>query len=204
MKSIFPTALVALLFGFTAPIQARGERGQQGGHPQAARPAQQQARPAQQAKPAQRQARPIEQQRQTRPVAREQAQQARPARLQQAARPQQPQAPPANRVQQDDHGRTQARAPEARPEGRGGDEREHGRISHEHYVAHFGREHSFHVNRGDYEHRRFQYGGYAFGFIDPWPMGWGYSDDVYVEYIDGGYYMYNRIQPGIRISVNIL
>ena len=53
------------------------------------------------------------------------------------------------------------------------------------------------------EHRRFQYGGYSFGFIDPWPVGWGYSDDVYVVYVDGGYYMYDPVHPGVRIAISI-
>ena len=101
-------------------------------------------------------------------------------------------------------GRNNARAPQspAAHENRGG--HDHGRISSAHYESRFGREHSFHVNRGDYNHRRFRYGGYAFGFVDPWPMGWGYSDDVYVEYTDDGYFMYNRFHPGVRISINIL
>jgi hypothetical protein len=81
---------------------------------------------------------------------------------------------------------------------------DHGRISNEHYTNRFGREHSFHINRRDYNHRRFQYGGYAFGFVDPWPVQWGYSDDVYVVYTDDGYYMYNRAHPGLRISIDIL
>ena len=88
------------------------------------------------------------------------------------------------------------------PQYRGGNE--HGRISNAHYANRFGRGHSFHVNRRDYNQRRFQYGGYAFGFVDPWPIQWGYSDDVYVVYSDDGYYMYNRIHPGLRISINIL
>ncbi|MGD0955927.1 MAG: hypothetical protein ABR953_03760 [Candidatus Acidiferrales bacterium] len=80
----------------------------------------------------------------------------------------------------------------------------HGRISDARYASNFGSGHSFHVNRGDYDRRRFEYGGYSFGFIDPWPIGWGYSDGVYVVYADGGYYMYDRVHPGLRISVNIL
>jgi len=80
----------------------------------------------------------------------------------------------------------------------------HGRISDDHYASHFGSGHSFRVDRGEYDRRRFDYGGYSFGFIDPWPVGWGYSDDVYVVYDDGGYFMYNRYHPGFRISLNIL
>ncbi len=192
MKFAFPTAVLVLLLGSATPSHA--QRGQGGGHPQQTRPAQQQGRPAQQ------------QQRQVRPAPREQIQQARPAQqqhIQQAARSQQ-QVHPANRAQPGNPGRGQARAQLSQPAGRTRGGNEHGRISNERYAAHFGSGHRFHVSRGDYEHRRFQYGGYAFGFIDPWPIGWGYSDDVYVEYSDGGYYMYNRVQPGVRISINIL
>src|ERR1035438_8478067 len=81
---------------------------------------------------------------------------------------------------------------------------DHGRISDDHYRASFGSGHNFHVNRGDYDHRRFDYGGYSFGFIDPWPVGWGYTDNVYVVYDDGAYYMYDVVHPGVRISVSIL
>jgi hypothetical protein len=124
--------------------------------------------------------------------------------MQQAARSQQQQAHPVNRAAQGNSGRNLVRA-QQQPTGRGSrGGHEHGRISDDHYAAHFGSRHSFHVNRGDYDHRRFRYGGYEFAFIDPWPIGWGYSDDVYVEYDDGGYYMYNRFRPGVRISINIL
>jgi hypothetical protein len=80
----------------------------------------------------------------------------------------------------------------------------HGRISDDHYRASFGSGHNFHVSQGDYGNHRFNYGGYSFGFVDAWPVGWYYTDEVYVVYDDGGYYMYDVVHPGIRISVNIL
>jgi hypothetical protein len=80
----------------------------------------------------------------------------------------------------------------------------HGRISEAHYSASFGSEHHFHVKQGDYNNHRFNYGGYSFGFIDAWPAGWYYTDDVYVVYEDGEYYMYDVVHPGIHISVNII
>ena len=216
MKSASSAAVFVLLVGISAPARAREERGQ-GGQPQAARPAQQQARPQQQrarpqqqqARPQQQQARPQQQQqqRENRPAAREPAWIARPAQpqhVQQAAHSQQPQTPLANRAQQASPGPSPVRAQQSQPAGRVRGGNEHGRISNDHYAARFGSEHRFHVNRRDYDHRRFRYGGYAFGFIDPWPIGWGYSDEVYVEYTDGGYYMYDRVQPGVRIAVNIL
>jgi hypothetical protein len=80
----------------------------------------------------------------------------------------------------------------------------HGRISDAHYNASFGSGHNFHVSQGDYNNHRFSYGGYSFGFIDAWPVGWGYSDNVYVIYDGGVYYMYDVVHPGIRISLNFI
>lgn len=54
---------------------------------------------------------------------------------------------------------------------------------------------------------RFQYDGYWVTFIDPWPEDWSplwyESDDVYIDYTDDGYYLYNRRYPGVGIAVNI-
>ena len=36
------------------------------------------------------------------------------------------------------------------------------------------------------------------------PIGWAYSDDIYIVYVDGGYYMYDPFHPGVRIAVSIL
>ena len=54
---------------------------------------------------------------------------------------------------------------------------------------------------GGYE--RFQYGGYWFGYNQPWPSDWDYNDNVYVEYVDSSYYLYDLRHPGIHISLNI-
>jgi hypothetical protein len=54
---------------------------------------------------------------------------------------------------------------------------------------------------------RFQYNGYWLSVVDPWPQQWGNdwydNDQVYVEYADGGYYLYNRSYPGVGIAVSI-
>jgi len=192
MKLTILTAAAFLLLGTTASMYARQENGQDQ-HSQEAKPAKQEAKPAQQ--------RP-----QAKPAQRQQTQNVKPAQqqhTQQAARPNQ-QATPANRPEQGTAGRTQARAQQSQPVRGNSGVSEHGRISEAHYSASFGSGHSFHVNRGDYDHRRFQYGGYSFGFVDAWPIAWGYSDDVYVVYTDGGYYMYDAFHPGLRISINIL
>jgi len=51
---------------------------------------------------------------------------------------------------------------------------------------------------------RFNYGGYYFGFYDPWPSDWGYSDDVYVDYIDGQYFLIDPEHPGPRLMINVV
>jgi len=54
---------------------------------------------------------------------------------------------------------------------------------------------------------RFQYEGYWISLVDPWPEYWGNdwydNDDVYVTYVDNGYYMYNRRYPDVGIAVSI-
>jgi hypothetical protein len=54
---------------------------------------------------------------------------------------------------------------------------------------------------------RFQYEGYWISTVDPWPEAWGNdwydNDDVYVNYVDNGYYLYNRSYPGQGIAINI-
>jgi len=156
----------------------------QGNHPQAG---------PQQGRPMQHQARLMQQQRQSSPEARQQPHHALPTPQQGRA------AGPAHSPRQN---REHAQPLPPAAQFRGGPE--HGRISNSHYATRFGREHRFHVNQHDYDHRRFHYGGYAFGFVDPWPIDWSYSDDVYVVYDENGYYMYNRFHPGLRIAINIL
>ena len=89
--------------------------------------------------------------------------------------------------------------------GNGNNGNHYGRISDDRYRANFGRGHSFRMGRPRFVsgYNRFQYSGYWFGYNEPWPSGWGYDDDVYVEYIGGGYYMYNRRHPGIHITLSL-
>lgn len=81
-----------------------------------------------------------------------------------------------------------------------------GRIPDDRFRANFGSGHNFHMGNpvlvGGYS--RFQYGGFWFGFVQPWPSGWYYTDDVYIDYVDGGYYMYNPYYPGARFSISVV
>lgn len=54
---------------------------------------------------------------------------------------------------------------------------------------------------------RFEYGGFTFLLVDPWPESWAdnwyETDDVYIDY-DDGYYLYDRRDPGIRLAITVL
>lgn len=85
------------------------------------------------------------------------------------------------------------------------------RIPDDRYRGYFGRDHGFRISGlpflvvGGYP--RFQYSGYWFSPVDPWPEYWGAdwydNDDVYVMYVDNGYYMYNRRYPTTGIAIRI-
>jgi hypothetical protein len=79
------------------------------------------------------------------------------------------------------------------------------RIPDDKFRAHFGHEHTFHIGHPVIvEGRpRFSYGGYSFVMVDPWPVGWGYNDQVYVDFIDGEYFLINPVHPGVRVVVNV-
>jgi flagellar motor protein MotB len=79
-----------------------------------------------------------------------------------------------------------------------------GRIPEDRFRAHFGQEHRFRVSQADYSNRRFQYGGYSFGFVQPWPSNWLYTQDVYVIEIDGVYYLCNANYPGVNITLSVV
>jgi hypothetical protein len=53
---------------------------------------------------------------------------------------------------------------------------------------------------------RFEYSGFSFLMVDPWPEYWSTnwydSDEVYVDY-DDGYYLYNRRYPQVRLAITI-
>jgi flagellar motor protein MotB len=87
--------------------------------------------------------------------------------------------------------------PAQRAAGNGG-----GRIPADRYKASFGQQHTFRVSQTDYRNHRFQYGGYAFGFIDPWPANWLYTQNVFVVEIDGMYYLCNPVYPGVNLALS--
>jgi hypothetical protein len=81
----------------------------------------------------------------------------------------------------------------------------YGRIPDDRYRAHFGHEHEFRMARFRTVegYNRFAYNGYTFGFVQPWPDEWRRNDNVYVEYVEGGYFLCNPRYPGVRITLTI-
>jgi len=85
------------------------------------------------------------------------------------------------------------------------------RIPDDRYRVYFGQNHGFRINVlplvmvGGYP--RFQYGGFWFSIVDPWPEYWSGnwydSDDVYVDYSGDGYYLYNRRYPRDRLAISV-
>jgi hypothetical protein len=77
-----------------------------------------------------------------------------------------------------------------------------GQIPADKFKSNFGQQHTFRVSQTDYRNHRFQYGGYAFGFVDPWPSNWLYTQNVYVIEINGVYYLCNASYPGVNLTLS--
>jgi hypothetical protein len=88
---------------------------------------------------------------------------------------------------------------------RGNNGRKGGHIPDDRFRAQFGREHRFNARsvivRGQ---PQFQYGGYSFELVDAWPSDWSDSDDYYIDYIDGDYYLIDLVHPGIRLALFVV
>ncbi|MGB2678916.1 MAG: hypothetical protein WAN12_17680 [Candidatus Acidiferrum sp.] len=217
------TTALFLLLGLAVPAHARQEKQEENTKPpkqeQQAKPEkQEQAKPQkqEQAKPEkQAQAKPQQQQKQEQAKAPKQEQQAKPekqaqAKPQQQQKQQQAKSDKQQQQSASSHGgpqrsqqamTAQRAQPQLRLSSRGT-----GRIPDDRFRSNFGSGHSFHMGNpvmvGGYS--RFQYGGFWFGFVDPWPVDWYYTDDFYIDYVDGGYYMYNPYYPGARFAITVV
>lgn len=85
------------------------------------------------------------------------------------------------------------------------------RVPDERFRQYFGRDHFFRIGRLPLlfvgGNPRFQYDGYWVTFVDPWPEDWAAdwyeNDDVYLDYTNDGYYLYDRNHPGVGIAVTL-
>ena len=84
-------------------------------------------------------------------------------------------------------------------------------IPDSYYRVHYGRAHWFRIYSLPFlvvsGYPRFQYGGYWFVILDPIPEYWGpdwyETDDCYIEYTDGGYYLFDHRYPRYAVAVSI-
>jgi Tfp pilus assembly protein PilE len=183
------TAVLSLALGVAAPAFAQQEQRDQ--------QEEQKAKPAQEEKKAQ-------------PEKSTKQEQKPAARQEKAAKPEEKNAQQQDKntrnaekqpAQQQQHAQqAQPEKQEQRASGNAG-----GRIPDDRFKANFGEQHRFRVTQADYSRdRRFQYGGYWFGFVDAWPSNWLYTQDVFVIEINGVYYLCNPMYPGVNIALNIV
>jgi hypothetical protein len=93
-----------------------------------------------------------------------------------------------------------------RPERSSEHAQQSGRIPDDKFRAHFGRQHTLVINRPTVVEGqpRFQYSGYWFTIVDPWPVGWAYTDQCYIDYVDGEYFLFDVLHPGVRIAITVV
>lgn len=190
-------AIVSVLVGSAALVYAQEEKQQEEkparqeeGKPQ---PKQDEAKPSRQEE-----ARPSkqEQQMQKQDEKRGQEQSHQQATPDRQERPEMQNERPA---QGQGQGRPEQRAENGRPAGRGG------HIPDDKFRGHFGREHHFNARTVIVSGRpQFQYGGYNFELIDAWPADWAYTDDCYIDYVDGEYFLFDLLHPGTRVAVFVV
>jgi hypothetical protein len=81
-----------------------------------------------------------------------------------------------------------------------------GQIPEEKFRASFGRQHTFviHQPTAVSGQSRFQYGGFWFTLSDAWPTDWAYTDECYIDFIDGEYFLFDLAHPGVRLAVIVV
>jgi hypothetical protein len=184
LVGIIGTAVLSLTLA--APVYAQQEQHDQ--QEDKDKPAEKKAQPEKPAKQEEKMAKPEE----------------KSAQQEKSAKPEEKNAKQENNAKPEEKNarQEQQRAPEAKPAKQ--DQRAgRGQIPDDRYRANFGQGHTFRVNQGDYSSRRFQYGGYSFGFVGEWPSNWLYTQNVYVIDIDGVYYLCNPMYPGVNIELSV-
>jgi hypothetical protein len=104
------------------------------------------------------------------------------------------------RQQEQTQQKTTTQQQAAAPSGKGG------HIPDNQFHAHFGRQHTFVVKQTVMVQGQpqFQYGGYTFIISQPWPTGWAYTDDCYIDYIDGEYFLFDLLHPGVQVMLVVV
>jgi len=76
-----------------------------------------------------------------------------------------------------------------------------GRIPDAKFRANFGRQHTVVIHQPVIVQGqpRFQFGGYWFIISEPWPAGWAYTDECYIDFVDGEYVLLDLLHPGMQV-----
>jgi hypothetical protein len=84
------------------------------------------------------------------------------------------------------------------------------KIPDDKFRSHFGQQHKTKVKEVIHTttivpgQTQFVYGGYNFVFVDPWPAEWAFTDDCYIDFIDGEYVLVNPFHPGFYVALNVV
>jgi hypothetical protein len=81
-----------------------------------------------------------------------------------------------------------------------------GHIPDEKFRTSFTKTHTFVISRPVIVENqpRFQYSGYWFEIVDAWPAGWAYTDECYIDYVDGEYFLFDVLHPGVRVALFVV
>ena len=205
------SSIVAFLFlGFVVPSYARQDK-----------PEKQEEKPPKQEQPAkpekQEQAKAPKQEQQAKPEKQQEAKAPKQEKQEQAksSKPSTPHTQQVKTVQSDQKQTASSKGPQRTQEETANQHaqpalrlsaRGNGRIPDARFRSNFGRGHEFRMGNPVMVdgYSRFQYGGYWFGYVQPWPANWYYTDECYIDYVDGGYYMYNPYYPGTRFALTVV
>jgi outer membrane biosynthesis protein TonB len=199
LVGLISTAVLSLTLGVAAPAYAQEQHDQQDEQKAQPAPEEKKAQPEKSAKPEEKPA--AQQDKNTKPEeknAKQEDDNAKPA--EKNAKQDNNIKPAEQNAKQEDNN--------ARPAEKNGQEQQRtagnrgGQIPADKFKANFGQQHTFRVTQADYSNHRFQYGGYSFGFVDPWPSNWLYTQNVYVVDINGVYYLCNPMYPGVNLALS--
>jgi hypothetical protein len=110
----------------------------------------------------------------------------------------------SNREEKDMSNGDGAQTANARPSGKSA------HIPDAKFKSNFGQQHKFTVNRVVTQRTvvagqtQFVYSGYTFVIMDPWPAGWAYTDDCYIDYMNDEYVLVDLLHPGIYITLFVV
>jgi len=196
--------ILAALLASSAVLYAQDEK------PQEDKP--RQAEPKRQEEP-NRESKPESKQDEMKAPKQDEAKPAKPEdRRQEAAQPRgdmrqgQQQENDRHQVGQQEQGRQQASQQPTEQQGHARPAGKSGHIPDDRFRSQFGRSHTFVAQRPQVVNGQpqFVYGGYTFVMVDAWPTDWSYSDDCYIDYVDGDYFLYDLLHPGIRIALFVV